>query len=187
MKLIIELIDVVIWPFTVIILVYKFRSELLKIANRIQSVSYKDIEASFKKDLNKVESETKSIQRKSLDSIDKVSYRKSPASHYFDRLYKLAEDSPRAAILEAWIVLEDTIKSYAEKNNYEIESLSSYKLIQQIEDHSELPDQIVESLSTVRKLRNQAVHDTDNLLSIGDAERYVESVEILDIYFSLHE
>ena len=59
MEHLIKLIEALAWPVAVLILAFGFRNELRKMFNRISKLKYKELEATFDKELSQVENRTK--------------------------------------------------------------------------------------------------------------------------------
>lgn len=102
MKLIdqfLRLLEIIAWPGTVLALALVFRAELRMVMGRLSLFEYKGLKAHFYKGLQAIDSRLSvaKIQDEAL-SDEALSER--------ERLYRLAKASPRAAIAEAWILVE---------------------------------------------------------------------------------
>jgi hypothetical protein len=97
----IRLLQVVAWPVTVFVLAVMFRQELARLGMRVSSLKYREFEARFDRELRAVNDEAKSLQAGQIDA----SAQSAEPSEY-DRLIRIAEVSPRAAISEAWRSVE---------------------------------------------------------------------------------
>lgn len=91
----IKLIDVLIWPFTVLTLVYWGRKPLQKLIPFVESVKHRDTEIKFRQQLDQVKED---VGEKALaEDTDKGD---------METLYKLVEISPQSAIIESWKKVE---------------------------------------------------------------------------------
>jgi len=64
METLIKLIDSIAWPLTSIILGFMFRHEFRQILKRFNKLKYKDFEASFEKEIAKIENRTVKLKEK---------------------------------------------------------------------------------------------------------------------------
>lgn len=180
LKLAIEFIDIIVWPAILLLIIAYYKEEISITIKRISKLKYKDFEANFNEILSDVESK---IQNDSSSYVKTIS---AHNSSYFDRLISLAENSPRGAILDAWIELENKMKESVKIENKDTREYSTIHLIRHLEKNSETPKDIIKMLYQIRELRNQAVHASEFELSIKDAERYILSIEYLCVYFELN-
>lgn len=186
LKILVELISATIWPITVLIIVYFFRKEIVKAVGRIKWFKYNNLEAHFEEQLKEVESESKQLKdktsstRKSLQEVKNEDKLK-----FFDRLHNLSEASPRGAILEAWVELVSSIKSFIKKKNpdADLDKLPPHRLINMLKEDDEIDPHMIDTLHKMRNLRNSAVHLPDFVLTSEEAERYIDVIDGLDFYF----
>lgn len=176
---IIKVLDILIWPMTVIGLAFLFRGELAKILTRMSKLKYKDIEASFDKELSIVEETTKETNKVILDNS--INLRDS-YSHSLDRILQLAEVSPRACVSEAWRKVEGVTISLMHAYSYDPRNVQMSKIFRNIVHENGYPWSLYEDYKRLMRLRNQAVHADDFDLSKEEAERYAHTAIDLAIF-----
>jgi uncharacterized protein YutE (UPF0331/DUF86 family) len=165
MDYIVEIIKAIAWPVAIVWVGYVFRAEVRQLLGRVSSLKYKDMEASFDKQLAKAESEYQSIsiEKKSSDDLSQI-----------EQLLRIAEVSPRAAIVEAWTLIEMAASKQGLKAGVALQRTSPKMIVDYLQSSGELPPNSIEIIEQLRKLRNQAVHMPDFAISQSEAERYLE-------------
>ncbi|RXE96136.1 DUF4145 domain-containing protein [Pseudoalteromonas sp. PS5] len=123
------------------------------------------MEANFDKQLAKAESEAKSITvtKKSTEDLSQT-----------EQLLRIAEVSPRAAIVEAWTLIEMAASKKGLKAGVTLPRTSPKMIVDYLQLSGELPPNSIEIIEQLRKLRNQAVHMPDFAINQSEAERYLE-------------
>jgi hypothetical protein len=97
MVLLIQFLTGIAWPVTIIWVAYLFKGELRGLLNRISHLRYKDVEV--KLELDEAEAEAKTVEQTISFSLRSS----SDIDSKLVQLRRIAEVSPRAAIMEAWI------------------------------------------------------------------------------------
>jgi hypothetical protein len=95
----VEIVKALAWPIAAIWIGYIFRSEVRQLLGRVSSFKYKNVEASFEKILVQAEKSANNIEKPKLKETDLELSQK-------EQLLRIAEVSPRAAIVEAWTIIE---------------------------------------------------------------------------------
>jgi len=172
----VQLVSALAWPFTVIIIAFMFRQEIRKIASRLSALSYGDMKAEFEKDLNKLERDAKELPVK--ESSTKVDHRKNDTQTLdsYERLSRISEISPRAAIMESWRDIEVTTKqvtdAYGISNDGQI---AGVKAIRELVHQNLLPESVVTVYEQMRRLRGRAAHAADFTITPDEAKRYIDT------------
>ena len=165
MEIVVALLDAIAWPITILILALLFRSELRAGLKRLSYIKYRDTELKFEADLKKLEKKAlllpEANQDKVLNSIESSEYA---------RMIRLAEASPRAAIFEAWIKVEEATKKVAEAHG--IEHRGAYRTMRLLRE-KEVVNVGLDLYDELRVLRNRAVHLPEFAIEIDEAERYI--------------
>jgi len=161
----VEIIKAIAWPIAIVWLGYVFRSEVRQLLGRMSSLKYKDMEANFDKQLAKAESEAKSItvNKKPNENLSQT-----------EQLLRIADVSPRAAIVEAWTLIEMAASKKGLKAGVALPRTSPKMIVDYLQMSGELPQNSIKLIEQLRKLRNQAVHMPDFAISQSEAERYLE-------------
>lgn len=160
MEHLLRFLEIIAWPSTVLVLAFTFRSELRGIVARVTSLKYKDWEATFERDIAPAE--------KKIGTV-------FPSTALPDkgraRLERLSEASPRAAILEAWIEMEQVLSSLAKAHS--IDPRSPLQTLRELEALGVISPDLAESFRSLRRLRNKAAHVSDFAVEKQQAQRYI--------------
>ncbi len=175
-QIIVQLISAIAWPFTVIIIAFMFRQEIRKTANRLSALSYGDMKAEFEKDLNKLERDVKELPVKESSIKVEKQEADSETLDSYERLSRIADISPRAAIMEAWRDIEVTTKQVTDA--YGISSqgqIAGVKAINERVQKHLLPQSVISVYEQMRRLRSRAAHSADFAISADEAKRYIDT------------
>lgn len=173
----VKIIDSLAWPLIVLFLFLIFRAELTKIFTRLSNLKYKDFEAKFGNQLNDVE---KKIETLKISVSEDLKVQENlevgtEAETDYDRLIRLSEISPRAAITEAWIAVETAAKFAVKEANLEVKHSSNImNVVKILIDKRLFNKNAVNVFNELRSLRNEAAHAPDFLLSQNDAQKYID-------------
>lgn len=166
-----QLLGDLAWPIATIILALLFRDEILRILRSIKRVTWGDKVVDLSADLDAVEKEvaqTEGAPPTDMPVLD-------------DRLARLIEISPAAAILEAWKELEATLRRVVASHGPKISRAPTARMLIEYLFRQELigPSDHF-ALTRLADIRNKAVHDTDvTSVTSLDAYRFIDSARIL--------
>jgi hypothetical protein len=174
MEIFVRLIEALIWPITVFVLAFMFKTELKKIFTRLINLKYKDLELKFGQELENVEQKILEIKAKSPKEISKTSEEEIEYENIFTRLIKISEISPRAAITAAWFELENAVVTVARKNKIEVKRPTNItSLVRQLKNLNYIDEHFLSVFEDLRRLRNEAAHAPDFALTQNEAEKYI--------------
>ena len=180
MDILIRLTEVLVWPVVVIILAFLFKREVSRVFKRLAHIKYKDLEATFTEGLREAERLSKTMP---ISLHKKPLLEASPQVENGERLERLLDISPRAAIMEAWIDIESAITSAAEHFGIQGEiPRGRHQVIQYLSQEGIFKNEVVETYNRLRSLRNEAAHAPDLTLSPTEATRYVDLAKGLSAY-----
>lgn len=155
-ELIPEILKAVSWPVAVIWLGYLFRSDIKDLFKRVEQLKYKEFSAGFARELNATEDEINKIQSTTDGGLAIPS-----AITKLNQIYALVSSSPRAAVLEAWLLIESA-------------ATSSGLSVNPWNPSSKLPKQLLDQVNKVRELRNSVVHMPDYSVTPDLARNYIK-------------
>lgn len=158
MEHLLKFIEIIAWPVTVLTLVVKFHPEIRGLLSRVIVVKYKDWTATFEKTTAKIEGDVPQLKDARPSSGQQ-------------RLERLAEISPRLAILESWIELEQVVSLLAKI--HKLDALSTSRVIRALQQKGILSLEIAESFYGLRKLGIEAARLPDFAVEEEQAERYI--------------
>jgi len=169
MEIVVNLAIGLAWPITIIWLAYLLRPEVRTLIDRIVSLKVPGAEAKFDKSLKEAEVEAAKmppILPASPDKSDEVMSK-------LDQLRRIAAVSPRAAIMEAWVLIETAALSSDYFSDTDRRP-TSIALLHHIVTTGKLSQNSANLIISLRNLRNQAAHLPDFALTQEEAERYLE-------------
>ncbi|MCY7297241.1 hypothetical protein [Alteromonas sp. a30] len=175
----IKLLDVAIWPATVLMLAFLFKGEVGKILTRMSKFKYKGIEASFDQELSIIEETTKETNKVLNEGS---SHTRDSYNLTLERILQLADVSPRACVSEAWREVESVTISLMHAYDYNPRNVQMSKVFRGIVHDNGYPWSLYEDYRRLMKLRNQAVHAGDFDLSKEEAERYAMTAIDLAVF-----
>lgn len=166
--LIAELVGALVWPVTTIVVVLLLRRQLSRLASLLQRFKYKDFQFDFGRQVEEAKEEA-------AGALGEVSYLADQGAPEASRLTRLAEISPRAAVLEAFTTVEIEVLDAAHRLGLQkgFPTLT-YRALQYLEDSGLLDDSLVSVLRDLRGLRNQAAHSPEFALTRRDALEYIQ-------------
>jgi len=172
LELIVRIIEALIWPITILILLFLFRLQIVKLIQRVKEISYKDL----KLILQEAEETAKTIKPpKLLDQkilkIEPVTLEAFPS----ERISQIASISPHLAIIEAWLEIERALTEAALKFGFEATTFTQLrKVIEKLIKDNILERNVLDLFNYLRTIRNRAAHTHELDISISDSMRYVE-------------
>jgi hypothetical protein len=161
-----SIIGSLVWPTMIVMLVVILRRPIVRLIPLLQRVKYKDLELDFGKQARELGDEV-ATELPPLRSTERSDVRNSVAE-------RIAGESPRAAVIEAWREVELAALSAARRLGGDTvtgKSLS-YQAIRYLENSDELDRGVVSLLRDLRGLRNQAAHAPEFAISTESALDY---------------
>lgn len=168
MELVVNLLVGVAWPVAVVWVAMLFKSDIRSLLQRISQLKYKDVEASFEEGLAKAEAKAATIG----PAPDPVA--QPELSTRLAQLRRIADVSPRASILEAWVLVEEAAAKSGYVQGASMPRVNPYLFVEELVRLEKLPDGSASLLEQLRKLRNQAAHLPDFGLTQNEADRYLQ-------------
>jgi len=169
MESIVTLIVGIAWPAAVVWVAYLFKGELRSLLHRVSHIKYKDAEANFARDLAQAETKASSIPYSPANLVPQPEI-----SSKLDSLRRIADVSPRAAIMEAWILVEDSATKSGHIQGAVIPRVNPRSFVEDLISKGKLPSESGVLLEQMRKLRNQAAHLPDFVVGQDEADRYLQ-------------
>lgn len=166
-EFIVKMTEFIAWPVAVVWLGYIFRNDVRSLLGRLSNLKWKDAEASFEKEIKDTEKKSKEIFKTPIRRNEKVSETE-------ERLFRLADISPRAAILEAWTEIETEAYKYVSSAGKSSHRVSPIELIENLSSTHDFPKEKMGLLRDLRKIRNQATHLPDVSVTRQEAEKYIK-------------
>jgi hypothetical protein len=166
------LIGAVAWPVTLIVGFFILKSHLSALFPFIEKLRYKDFELEFRKSLQDLSEKSRGI----LASQEVEILPAAVSSR--DKLYSLAEISPRSAILEAWLQVEtaaaETVQRLSLAPSNKVVGVAPLRLGDYLRRGDILNPAQMEIFNRLRELRNKAVHIGDATFQLQEVMEYID-------------
>ena len=169
----VEAVKALAWPVTVLSIIYLLRTSLRELLSSIHEgkLRYKDLEVVINRKL--VEARNALGDKAATETDEKSIASDNPSA----KLLELALQSPRAAVLESWLLVESAVLRIATRlqpPDSKLSKRSPYQLLHAVLQSSEVvPASVSTAISRLRDIRNQTVHVSDYQPTVEDAEEYV--------------
>ena len=165
-----SVINSVAWPTVMITAVILLRRPLATLLPLLRRLKYKDLEVEFAREVQELREEAEA-------ALPPLPTGAPPRIPEEEALLKLVSVSPRAAVVEAWRVVEGAARRALEARGEPIEpgkplsgpQLTKTLMYRQVLDHAARS-----LLDRLRMLRNQAVHAEDFSVDVTSAREYLE-------------
>ncbi len=173
----VKLIDALAWPTAVIWLGYIFRSEIRNLLGRVSELKYKDLEAKFEKELATAEAQAKVAipKERAVSVIDEEPVYPSPYDEKYEQLLRIADESPRAALLEAWIEVETSLAEAIENQGLgHGRRIMPRKAVIELINTGRYAKTVLPLFEDLRRLRNEAAHAPQFVPNKQQTRRYLQ-------------
>ncbi|MDV6252713.1 hypothetical protein [Vibrio sp. EA2] len=145
-----------------------------KLLGRVSKFKYGEIEAEFQERLEKLVSFEQSEEVKV--GVDTAGTSVA--------LEDLAETSPRAAVLEAWLKVQKATSAFCIANGFP-QDISHQGLFKLARERNLDIDAFQTAHQELRLLRNKAVHATDSDITTATARQYIKNANFLADEFNM--
>ena len=169
MELFVTLLTGIAWPVAVVWIAYLFKGELRSLMHRMSQLKYKDVEAKFEIGLAEAEAKVNVIEQSSPPPLPRPEI-----TSKLELLRRIADASPRAAIMEAWVLVEDAAGKSGFVQGAAIPRVNPHLFVEELVRLGKLPKGSDSLLDQMRRLRNQAAHLPDFSLNQDEADRYLQ-------------
>jgi len=165
---VVELVKALAWPVSVFAIILLLRKAIQGLIASIHEgrVKYKDLEFTFKRDLQQVRRSLPQQPVPALPALEEPN---------ITELMGLAQMSPRAAVIEAWTRLEAAAAEFAQRHAPPDVPKQRRPLmfLDVLRQHDAIPPAVKTAFQKLRDIRNRTVHTPDFQPSVDDAEEYV--------------
>lgn len=171
-----SLIGSIVWPVTAILAFFILKKHLSSFLPFVERFKYKNFELEFRKSIQELTEKSKLA----LTSI--IAEELQSPINLRDRLYNLAEISPRSAVLESWLQVEsaaaDIIQSRNLSPNYK-SSMAPMRLGEVLYKSEVLDSVQMEIFNRLRELRNKAIHISEAVFKLDEIKEYIDLALLL--------
>lgn len=162
------------WPLALIAIFLALRKPLRDLLPFLQELKIREFEIEFGRRVDEVTAEV----ARELPADEKQTF----ATPLPDQIFRLAQISPRAAVLEAWRAVEASALEAARRLGAELSAGQSYQAIRFLERNEKADRDLVSLLRDLKGLRNEAAHVPEFSLSTSAALEYATSANMLSAY-----
>lgn len=161
-------IDSLAWPAAIVCIVWWLREHIGKLLPFTKRLRYGNLEIEFERDLASLELEV-AKQEQALPAEEPI-----PQDEESIYVHSVAEISPRAALVDAWVNLELTANTSAQAigANTSEKMLPFSKVVRILQDGEVIGEEDAKILYRLRNLRNKALHSSDFEISSKEAEAF---------------
>lgn len=178
------IVESIAWPSVVVGVLLYLRKELPNIVRSLRKLKFKGVELEFDESARALAAETKrAVPLRELGDFLVMGQSYSSVSN---RLADLADLSPRAAILEAWLLVEASAAELLRKQQSNIASASAYpgpmRVLERLREAEVLTPPQESAFEHLRRLRNEAVHTPDAEFTASAVSNYIKSAIAMAVY-----
>ena len=169
-----KVIEALAWPGLVVAVLIYLRKEFPSIVRSLRKLKFKDVELEFGEAAIALAAETKRVVPAAKSGVKLLGQDETAVAA---RLEAIAELSPRAAILEAWLLVEGAAADLIRKQS--ITTLSANPGPMRIREGLRRAEVLTPpqeaAFEHLRRLRNEAVHAPEAEFSSSAVASYIES------------
>jgi len=165
-----NVISALAWPAVVVVAAYFLRDPVKSLIKLITKLKYGELELSFERKIEKLEQSASGVLPPDTAPANQQKALLSP------EIAALAESSPRAAIVEAWIQVSNAAIQALKRKGVQLppgKSLAPLVIERYIGEAGLLTKDQLALLRQLRNTRNAAVHGSDFKGDAGTALSYV--------------
>ena len=168
---IVSVLGALAWPTAVLIIFALCRKPLLALIPLISRIKFRDLQLAI---TNKIEEAKKAS---TLPSTAALLASRPDIAGEADRLYSLISHSPRSAIMEAWRLVETTGNRVVAKHlgpEVPPHLRSPFSIGEALRSRELISVEQYKTLTELRRIRNEAVHAPEFVLSPEAVKDYVD-------------
>jgi hypothetical protein len=177
-----KVIEAIAWPAVVVAVLLYLRKELPNIVKSLRKLKFKDVELEFGEAAIALAAETKRVVPAAKTGI---TIQGQDEETVVAKLSTIAELSPRAAILEAWLLVEGAAADLL-RNQQSMTTLSANPGPMRIREGLRRAEVLTPpqeaAFEHLRRLRNEAVHAPDAEFTAAAVASYVQSAVAMAVY-----
>jgi hypothetical protein len=165
---VVELVKALAWPVTALIILFVLRRPIEKLLPLVQRVKYGGIELDFGLQVQEL---AVKLSRELPASLEAGEASRRTREH----LNRLSEYSPRAVVLEGWLLLEEAAIEASKSRDLKLSSRelrSPILLGHALERAGIFDEDMLEIFHRLRNLRNAAAHASEYSFSPESAREY---------------
>ncbi len=172
MEYVVAIINSLAWPVCVIVVFLLLRKQINALLGNLEYMKYKDLEAIFRTKYQEIEAKAKDAGI--IIPNDGILADNAFPVESANQINRISDYSPRAAIIETWVMLESILLKIADNIDMPLGNRKcTNSLIQALAKEKAIDKSIVVILDELREIRNKVVHTPDYVLGPADAQRFL--------------
>lgn len=167
-----DLVSALAWPLAFVWFVQKYGNDVKELILRLSKVKFGNAEAEFYLGLKVAEelaNETLVVEASKDIPKESTEFSKRMA-----QLERIADVSPRAAIMESWLLIEEAAGKAGFVQKAAVPRINSLLFIEWLVREGKIDKSTANLVNRMRMLRNKASHLRDFELTKDEAERYLK-------------
>lgn len=167
----IDILDVLIWPFVVFFIIWKFKKPIESLLPYVENIRYGDLEIKIRQGLSQIKEEVREA-----GTVLEIEEETTP------EINKLVEISPTSAILEAWKELEFAARKKVEELAPKDQNFRNIlqRPVSYLEYTRALIPSTARAIRELQHLRNQAAHNPDLKITKETALDYISLAKSIE-------
>jgi hypothetical protein len=167
-----NVIDSIAWPIVALIGIWLMKKPLCELIPLLTKFKFAGAEAEFGQSLEEARAQLEENVPDISRSVDSV-------NPELNKLLKVAQHSPTAAIMDSWRLVEQAIRKAATRQGYDDirhgkGSATIASMQRHLQRNNDLSRAVTDFFHELRNLRNQAAHIGDVAINTADAMQYID-------------
>ncbi|HGN9381747.1 TPA: DUF4145 domain-containing protein [Klebsiella pneumoniae] len=172
MSTLVDLVSVLIWPGVTVWFIKKYGDDVKALILRLSRIKMGGAEAEFAANLGVAEA--LAVDTPAINIQDAVNNEDTEFSRRLSTLQRIADVSPRAAILESWLLVEEAAGKAGFVQGATIPRVNLPLFLEWLVRDNKISKNTAKLVEKMRHLRNSAAHLKDFELTRDEAERYLK-------------
>lgn len=172
MSTLVDLVSVLIWPGVTVWFIKKYGDDVKALILRLSRIKMGGAEAEFAANLGVAEA--LAVDTPAINIQDAVNNEDTEFSRRLSTLQRIADVSPRAAIMESWLLVEEAAGKAGFVQGATIPRVNLPLFLEWLVRDNKISKNTAKLVEKMRHLRNSAAHLKDFELTRDEAERYLK-------------
>ncbi|WP_179033034.1 MULTISPECIES: hypothetical protein [Paenibacillus] len=171
-----KIIDSMAWPLSVVLLIFFLRKQLVELLPGLKNLRYKDFELIFERKIEEIDNKIEKAQLPNPESKKPINEVPSEYEEKYKHLNEININSPRAAIIESWLLVEEELNRLSKSYFDDSINRTPLMIIKQLMKKNVVSKELLEIIDQLRQLRNEAVHAPRLNPSVYITKEYINNV-----------
>ena len=161
-----DMTKAIVWPLAISCIIFVMRRPLANLLPQLQSLRWKDFQIDFGRRIESIEREAQTA----LPEVHLGEPQEGPGRE--DRFAALAEVSPSAAVLDAWLDVERALRAAASRHGIPLSPATLSSLARALAERGVLDPATMSIFDSLRKLRNNVAHAPEMAITLIQAKEF---------------